>query len=141
MYRSLQPRIWPTKIAANRRGLSMIELIITAIVLATTMTLLVPGLYASAKQREQRKFEVLARLELSNLQATARSSAGESSQPALAEWFRSRYPDAELQVEPVPAGAGNWPCGDGLRLSISRAESGDGKSAVVSLVIWPGVDR
>jgi prepilin-type N-terminal cleavage/methylation domain-containing protein len=45
MYRGLQHRISTTNIAANRRGVSMIELIITVIVLATTMTLLVPGLY------------------------------------------------------------------------------------------------
>lgn len=141
MNRSWKPKPSSARPTISRHGLSLVDVVITTIVLATTMSLLVPGLYAAAKQREQRKFEVLARMELNNLSATMKSLVKDRPQPALAAWFRSRYPDAELLVEAVPTQNNAWPCGDGLRLSISRAESGDGKSAVISLVIWPGADE
>lgn len=116
-----------------RRGVLNTELIIAAGVLGMAMAILLPGLSAAARVRQQREFEVLARLELNNLRLTA---AGETRQ--LSGWFRSRYPDAELSESAVGA-LESWPAGEGVRLSISRPEANRGRTAAVTLVCWPGV--
>lgn len=139
----------PTAPAA-RRGVLNIELLVAALVLGMAMALLLPGLKAAARVREERQFEVLARIELNNLRSAAEATRGavtadantgnEGSTSQLSPWFRARYPDADLSRS-VESGSEQWPGGDGVRLSISRPAVDRGRTAPVSLVFWPGSGR
>lgn len=120
---------------SRRRGLLNIELLVAAAVLGMAISLLLPGMQAASRVRQARQFEVLARVELSNL----RSAAEAAATPQLSAWFLSRYPDAELSISAVP-GSELWPAGAGVRLSISRPEMDRGRAVPVSLVFWPVSD-
>jgi len=131
----------------TRRGVLQIELLIAALVLGMAISLLLPGLKAASRVRQERQFEVLARLELNNLrsvteaargtQAVAAGAGDDTATLRLSTWFLARYPDAELSQSVEPASE-LWPAGDGVRLSISRPAADRGRTAPVSLVFWPG---
>jgi type II secretory pathway pseudopilin PulG len=143
MYGRFQGIDQPPCTVRKRRGVMLLEVVIAAIILSTAMALLVPGLAASARQREQRRFEVLSRLELGNLRVVAesRGTSATAGQLSLSGWFQRQYPDAVLQVESVATNSDSWPCGDGLRFSITRPDAGSSSPVVISLICWPGADQ
>ncbi len=121
----------------SRAGSFATEMIIAAIITGTTMAVLVPGLAAVGQQRQMQKFEAFARIELNNLeQAGAERSGGTW---ALSEWFRRRYPDAELTAEVVALDQPEAKLPGGVRLKISRRNGAGQVAQHVSLVVWPEV--
>lgn len=119
-----------------RRGILSFELIVAAVVLGMAISLLLPGLRAASRVRQERQFEVLARVELNNLRRAAEEAGPVAAPPQLSAWFVARYPEAELSISAVPA-AESWPAGDGVRLSISRPVIDEGRAAPVALIFWP----
>ena len=133
MLRPISKTTKPEELRSPRRGILSFELIVAAFVLGMAISLLLPGLRAASRVRQQRQFEVLARVELNNLRRAAEAMA---ASPQLSAWFVARYPEAELSISAVPA-AESWPAGEGVRLSISRPVIDEGRAAPVALVFWP----
>lgn len=137
MLRTHIPCQQPTAIPIQR-GFLNVELLIATLVLGIAMTLLLPGLSAAARIRQERQFEVLARLELNNLRIATEATPTAAQQ--LSAWFLTRYPDAKLQISAVPA-TELWPAGEGLRFSISRPAPDSTRTVPVTLVCWPAAGR
>ncbi|MFN9719295.1 MAG: hypothetical protein ACK58L_11400, partial [Planctomycetota bacterium] len=108
--------------AARRCGFLMVEVLIAALLIGTTMAVLLPGMVSVRRQRLDQRFEVLAMIELNNVSELVRG--GESS-PRLNAWFQDRYRAASLATEALPV-AELTPEGSGLRagrISIRRPKS------------------
>jgi len=133
MLRPISKKSKPEELRPPRRGILIFELIVAAVVLGMAISLLLPGLRAASRVRQERQFEVLARVELNNLRRAAEALA---TPPRLSAWFTARYPEAELSISTLPA-AESWPAGDGVRLSISRPVIDELRAAPVALVFWP----
>lgn len=118
-----------------RRGILMIEVIVSALLIGTAMVVLLPGMVSVKRQRLDQRFEVFAMIEINNAAEAVKSG---NHSPQLGRWFAERYRTAllttELLTEPpiVPEGSGLTAC----RISISRPKPPGKPNQTVSEVIW-----
>ncbi len=118
-----------------RRGILMVEVIVSALLIGTAMVVLLPGMVSVKKQRLDQRFEVFAMIEIHNAAEAVKSG---NASPQLGRWFADRYRTASLSTgvltEPpiVPEGSGLT----AFRISISRPKPPGHPNQTVSQVIW-----
>jgi len=123
--------VYGSRRPSGRRGSLLAELIIAATITGAVALVAGPGLSAVMKQQEQRRFEVLAKLELRNLEGAAGGEA------VLGEWFRRRYPEAVLVRQAAEELDELLPFGGAVRLTVQRPAVSGLPAQSVSLVVWP----
>jgi len=133
----IKRRHWSNDRRAARRGTLLVDAIIGAIVMGVAISMLVPALTAVRRQRQAIRFESLAMLELRNIDEMLGGSLDAANPPKLSEWFHSRYSDAQLTVEILPASSDE--AIDVLqpaRLTIHRPTQSSLPDQQVAVIIW-----
>ncbi len=119
--------------SAQRSGILMLELTVAMLLLGVVITLLGQGISVVRKQQGLTKFQVLARIELTNLE---RTSSVDLQSWRLSEEFLRHFPDATLTTSPVDMMPGDLPLSRTVEATISR-RSVHGILQSVRLVLWP----
>lgn len=125
----------------RRRGATVVELVVSGIVLGAAMTVAVQLSAAAARQHRYADDRQFAENELANLmeQITARYYAT-VDQTAFDDWepsdaARDRLRGAKLNVE-VTSTNGDGPAGKRIALSLQWRDAGDQETAPARLVTW-----
>ncbi len=118
---------------AQRSGILMLELTVAMMLLGVVISLLGQGISVVRKQQELTEFQVLARIELSNLERTAST---ELQSWKLSPDFQRRFPDASLSTVSVTNIPSDLPLSRSVEATISRT-SPHGILQSVRLVLWP----
>lgn len=117
----------------------MVEMVVCTILLSVVGVILAPAIQSVNRQRKRLRYETMTAIQLNNLVEQVRLTdavSDEADEPILVleDWYRKRYPQAELKVEASTADAesGLVP----VVIQIHRPEFGGHVTQRHSLVCW-----